>query len=179
MKQQNLFQFALILSLLLYPLVLLSEEQQSNSAQIVYTEYSDEPKALFEFYFDEPNKIYGALFWIRSYINTLMAEPYGVAPEFMSTIVIIHGTEIVTMAKKNYQKYKTIVDRMRYYEQLGVEFRVCMDAADDYGYKAEDFYSFIKIAPSAMVELAHWQSKGYPLIHPIVYEKKFTIEEIR
>ena len=82
-------------------------------------------------------------------------------------------------SRQNYQKYKTIVDRIRYYEQLGVEFRVCMDAADDYGYKAEDFYSFIKMAPSAIVEIAHWQSLGYPLIRPIIYEKKYSIEEIR
>jgi uncharacterized protein len=179
MKQHYFIQLTLIFGLLLSPLMVASEEQQQNSAQIVYTPYSDEPKALFEFYFDEPNKIHAALFWIRSYINTLMAEPYGLAPEFMSIIVIIHGTEIVTVAKKNYPKYKTIVDRMRYYEQLGVEFRVCMDAADDYGYKAEDFHSFIKMAPSAMVEIAHWQSMGYPLIRPIVYEKKYSIEEIR
>jgi len=69
--------------------------------------------------------------------------------------------------------------RLRYYEQLGVEFRVCMDAADDYGYGPSDFHSFVKMVPSAMAELAHWQSQGYPLIRPIVYEKKYSIEEIR
>jgi len=179
MKQNLLIPLALALALLMYPSIMLAEEHESASAQIVYTPYSDEPKALFEFFFDDPKKIYSALFWIRSYMNTLMAEPYAVAPEFMNTIVVIHGTEIVTVAKKNYQKYKNIVDRLRYYEQLGVEFRVCMDAADDYGYGPSDFHSFVKMVPSAMAELAHWQSQGYPLIRPIVYEKKYSIEEIR
>lgn len=151
----------------------------SSAAQVIYTPYSDEPKALFEFFFDQPEKIYGALFWIRSYMNTLMAEPYAVAPEFMHIIVIIHGTEIVTLAKKNYAKYKNAVDRMDYYQQLGVEFRVCMDAADDYGYTPADFHSFVKVVPSAMVELGHWQTQGYPLIRPLVFEKRFSIEDIR
>ncbi len=112
-------------------------------------------------------------------MNTLMAEPYGLAPEFMNIIVLIHGTEIVTLAKKNYPKYQSAVNRMMYYEQLGVEFRVCGDAARDFGYSADDFYSFVKIIPSAMVELAHWQNKGYAIIRPLVFEKKHSIEDIR
>ena len=179
MKQHYFIQITLLFSLLLYSLILTAQEQKSDSAEIVYTSYSDEPKALFEFYFDEPQKIYSALFWIRSYMNTLMAEPYGVAPELMDIIVVIHGTEIVTVAKKNHKKYKNIIDRISYYEQLGVQFRICMDAADEYGYRPDDFPGFIKMVPSAMVELAHWQSLGYPLIRPIVYEKKYSIEDIR
>lgn len=151
----------------------------TSKAQIVDTPYSDEQKVLFEMFLDEPGKIHSALFWLRSYMNTLMSEPYGLAPEFMNVIVLIHGTEIVTLAKKNYPKYKNAVERMRYYEQLGVEFRVCGDAAKDYDYTADDFYSFVKIVPSAIVELAHWQNEGYAIIRPLVFEKKFSIEEIR
>jgi len=177
MKNKYLISLFAVFGLLLITLNTTAKEKET--AEIIYTPYTDEPKALFEFFFDEPQKIYGALFWIRSYMNTLMAEPYAVAPEFMDIKVIIHGTEIVTMVKKNYQKYKNAVERIRYYEQLGVEFRVCMDAADDYGYSPADFHSFVKVVPSAMVELTHWQSQGYPLIRPIVYEKKYSIEEIR
>lgn len=154
-------------------------EPESESAQYVNTPYSDEQKVVFEFFLDEPGKIHSALYWLRSYMNTLTDEPYNLAPEFMHIIVLIHGTEIVTLAKKNYEKYKTAVQRMRYYEQLGVEFRVCGDAADDFGYNAEDFQDFVKIIPSAMVELAHWQTQGYAIIRPLVFEKKYTIEEIR
>ncbi|MFK5986474.1 MAG: DsrE family protein, partial [Pseudomonadota bacterium] len=178
-KPIGLRYFIIIFSLILSPIILQAEEHSSTIAQIIETPYSDEPKVVFEFFFDAPNKISGALYWIRSYMNTLMAEPYAVAPEFMDIKVIIHGTEIVSLAKKNYQKYKNSVERMRYYHQLGVEFRVCNIAADDYGYNARDFHPFVKIVPSAMVEIAHWQSKGYPLIRPIVYEKKLSIEEIR
>ncbi|MDH5369629.1 MAG: DsrE family protein, partial [Gammaproteobacteria bacterium] len=129
--------------------------------------------------FDDPNKINSALYWIRSYINPLTVEPYNYAPEFMDIKVIIHGTEIVTLAKKNYQKYKTVVERMQYYQQLGVEFRVCGLAAKDFGYQRKDFQNFVKIVPSAIIELGHWQQLGYAIIKPEILEKKYSIEEIR
>ena len=138
-----------------------------------------EPKVIFEFYFDDPNKINAALYWLRSYINPLTEEPYNYAPELMDIKVIIHGTEIVTLAKKNYQKYKTVVERMKYYQQLGVEFRVCGLAAKDFGYKRKDFQSFVKIVPSGIIELGHWQQQGYAIIKPEILDKKFSIEEIR
>lgn len=151
-----------------------TEEQ----AKFVQTPY-ESPKVVYDFYFDEPNKINSALYWIRSLMNPLMDSPYDYAPEFMNIIVVIHGTEVVTVAKKNYKKYKNAVERMRYYALLGVKFKVCGLAADDYGYKRTDFLEFIEIVPSAMSELTHWQSQGYSLITPRVLIKKYAIEEIR
>ena len=91
-----------------------------------------------------------------------------------------HGrTEIVTIAKRNYAKYRDAVERMRYYSELGVEFRVCGLAAEDYGYIASDFQDFILVTPSAITELAHWQMQGFAIIKPEVLEKKYAIEEIR
>jgi intracellular sulfur oxidation DsrE/DsrF family protein len=134
---------------------------------------------VYDFYFDEPQKVNNALFWIRSLINPLMDEPYGLAPEFLNIKVVIHGTEVVTVARKNYKKYRDIVERMRYYASLGVEFKVCGLAAQDYDYDTDAFYEFIDVVPSAITELAHWQLQGYALITPVVMEKHFTIEEIR
>ena len=103
----------------------------------------------------------------------------GMAPEFLDIKVVIHGTEIVTVARKNYGKYRDAVERMRYYASLGVEFKVCGMAAEDYDYAIGDFYEFIDVVPSAITELAHWQLQGHALITPMVTEKKFSIEEIR
>ena len=150
----------------------------ADEAEFIQTPYA-EPKVAFEFYFDDPAKINSALYWLRSYINPLTEEPYNYAPEFMNIKVIIHGTEIVTLAKKNYPKYKTAVDRMKYYSMLGVEFRVCELAAKDFGYEAKDFQGFVKIVPSAIIEIGHWQQQGYALIKPTIMDKKFSIEEIR
>ena len=131
------------------------------------------------FYFDTPDKIESALYWVRSYINPLTESPYDMAPEFMDIKVIIHGTEIVTLAKKNYDRYSNAVERMKYYHSLGVEFRVCGLAAKDFDYTADDFYSFVKITPSAIIELGHWQQENYAIIKPEILEKKFSIDEIR
>lgn len=149
-----------------------------GGATVVEPPYEN-PKVVVDFYFDRPEKAATALFWLRALMNPLMEEPYAMAPEFMDIVVVIHGTELVTVAKKNYEKYKTIVDRMRYYAQLGVRFRVCRLAAQEYDYTPADLQEFVEVAPSAMTELVHWQQQGYALLLPQVPEKHFTIEEIR
>jgi len=146
--------------------------------KVVHPPYQEQ-KVVFDFFFDDPRKMSSALFWLRSLINPLMAEPYNQAPEFMDIVVVIHGTEIVTTVKHNYDKYKDTVERMKYYASLGVRFRVCTMAAEDYGYETKDFHDFIELAPSAMTELAHWQQQGHALIVPQILDKKFTIDEIR
>ena len=159
-------------------LLVLSFVCLADEARRVQTPYA-EPKVVYDFYFDEPAKINSALYWIRSLMNPLGDEPYNYAPEFMEIVVVIHGTEIVTVAKNNYEKYRDAVERMRYYALLGVNFRVCGLAAADYGYLDKDFYEFIEVAPSAITELSHWQQQGYSLITPVVMEKKYAIEDIR
>lgn len=150
----------------------------AEGASRVETPY-EEPRVVYDFYFDEPAKINSALYWIRSLMTPLGDEPYNFAPEFMDIVVVIHGTEIVTVASHNYEKYKDAVERMRYYAALGVKFRVCGLAAEDYGYVDKDFYEFIEVVPSAITELVHWQQQGYGLITPAVMDKKYAIEEIR
>lgn len=136
-------------------------------------------KVVFDFYFDDPQKIGSALYWIRSAMNPLMDSPYDYSPEDLNIVVVIHGTEIVTVAKKNQAKYSDVIDRMRYYASLGVKFKVCGQAAEDYGYSVRDFQDFIEVAPNAITELTHWQMQGYALITPHIMEKKFAIEKIR
>lgn len=159
-------------------IVFIASHTNLSAAEFVQTPYTEQ-KVVFDFYLDDPAKTDAALFWVRSLLNPLMAEPYGYAPDFMELKVIIHGTEIVTLAKKNYAKYKTVVERMKYYSLLGVEFRVCALAAEDYGYSHSDFYDFVQVVPSAITELAHWQLQGHALIRPIVMDKKYSLEEIR
>ena len=137
------------------------------------------PKVVFEFYFDDPEKIGSALYWIRSLVNPLIEAPYNYSPEQMDIKVVIHGAEIVTVAKKNEAKYKDAVERMRYYANLGVEFKVCGQAAEEFGYRVKDFQPFVQVVPNAITELAHWQQQGYALIKPEITPKRFPIESIR
>jgi len=158
--------------------VSLNSNAADDVAEFIQTPYTEQ-KVVFEFYFDEPDKINSALYWIRSLMQPLNEAPYEYPPDFLDIKVVIHGTEIVTLAKKNYAKYKDAVERMRYYASLGVEFRVCSIAAEDFGYQRKDFQGFVKMVPSAIPELAHWQIKGFAIIKPDILAKKYSVEEIR
>lgn len=136
-------------------------------------------KVVFEFYLDDPQKIGSALFWIRSLLHPLLDAPYGYMPEDNAIVVVIHGTEIVTVATKNEAKYQEAVERMRYYADLGVSFKVCGLAAADFGYAVNDFQDFIEVVPNAITELAHWQQQGHALIVPQVLDKRIDIDSIR
>jgi len=151
---------------------------QSGGAHFVVPPYTEQ-KVVFDFYFDDPQKIGSALQWVRALRKPLIDTPYDYLPEFIDIKVVIHGTEIVSVARKNYATYRDAVERMRYFATNGVEFRVCALALEEYGYRPEDLQDFIKIVPSAITDIAHWQIKGYALITPQVLEKKFNIDDIR
>jgi intracellular sulfur oxidation DsrE/DsrF family protein len=68
---------------------------------------------------------------------------------------------------------------MRYYAGLGVKFKVCGLALQDFGYTIADMQPFVEVTPSAMTELVHWQNQGYALVTPVVTDKKLSVEEIR
>jgi intracellular sulfur oxidation DsrE/DsrF family protein len=151
---------------------------EGGSAEFVETPYEAQ-NVVFDFYFDDPDKINSALYWLKGLVEPLMAYPYNYAPEDLNIKVIIHGTELVTLAKHNYERYRNAVDRMRYYALLGVEFKVCYFAAQDYGYKLQDLQDFVQVVPSGIAELAHWQKEGYVMIAPHIQDKRYSIEEIR
>jgi intracellular sulfur oxidation DsrE/DsrF family protein len=137
------------------------------------------PKVVYEFFLDDPAKLGSALYWVRSLVNPLTQAPYDMAPEFMDIKLVMHGTEMVTLAKKNYAKYRDVVERMRYYAALGVEIKACGMAVKDYGYTLDDLHEFVEVVPSAFTELVHWQQQGYALIIPQVPLRSQSIEEIR
>lgn len=163
---------------LLFSVLFVFSAADSKAGKAVFPEY-EEPKVVFDFFFADPSHIASALYWIRAYMNPLIEEPYNMAPEFMGIVVVIHGTEIVTLARHNYDKYRDSVERMRYYASLGVQFKVCGLAAIDYQYDKDTFFDFVDIVPSAITEIAHWQQKGHGLIVPQIREKIFSLEEIR
>ena len=168
----------LLALLLVLPFVSATYGTKPEVSSEVQTPYTKQ-QVVFDFYFDDPEKINSALYWIRSLMNPLMDSPYDLAPDMLDIVVVIHGTEIVTVARKNYDKYHDAVERMRYYADLGIRFKVCGLAAKDYDYSSDDFHEFIDVVPSAITELTHWQLQGYALIAPRIMEKKLSIDEIR
>ena len=150
----------------------------AEPVQTPYTPYTPQ-KVVFDFYFDDPAKIGPALYRIRALMNPLMAEPYGYAPEELDIKVVVHGAEPVTLARKSYGRHRDVVERMRYYAALGVEFRVCALSLADCGYRPEDLHDFVLVVPSAITELAHWQLQGDARIAPRIMARHLSIEEIR
>ena len=159
-------------------LILMISSSAAPAGQWVQTPYKP-VKAVFELYLDHPEKMASALFWVRSLMNPLQDTPYNYAPEELNIKIVVHGTEIVTLAKHNEKKYQEIVERMRYYADLGVEFKVCGQAAEDFGYSVKDFQDFVQVVPNAITELAHWQQEGYALIKPEIFVKQTPVESIR
>ena len=147
-------------------------------ATVVQTPYKH-PKALFDIYLDHPAKMGAALYWLRSFVNPLLEAPYSFFNDDMSVVVVLHGTELVTVARKNESTYEDTVQRMRFYADHGVKFKVCGLALKDFGYTPADMQPFVEVTPSAMTELVHWQNQGYGLITPVVTDKKLSIEDIR
>ena len=147
-------------------------------AKIVQTPYAN-PKVLVDVYLDHPAKMSAALYWLRSFVNPLTEAPYSMFAEDLNVIVLLHGTEIVTVAKKNEEKYEEVVGRIRYYAAMGVKFKICGLGMKDYGYLPEDMQPFIEVTPSAMTELVHWQNRGYALITPQVVDKRLSVDDIR
>lgn len=151
----------------------------ASSAEFVATPYAEQQKIVFDFYFDDPQKINPALYWLKGLVDPLLAEPYNLSPDDLDIKVILHGTEVVALARHNYPLYQKAVQRMQYYAALGVEFRLCAIAAHDYDYALSDLQDFVQLVPSGIAELAHWQSQGYVLITPNIQDRRFAISEIR
>ena len=147
-------------------------------AKVVQTPYQN-PKVLMDIYLDDPQKLSSALYWLRGLVNVLTEAPYSMFSEDMNIVVLMHGTEIVTLARKNEERFEEVVQRMRYYAGMGVKFKVCGLALKDFQYIPEDLYDFVEVTPSALTELMHWQNQGYALITPQIQDKKFSNEEIR
>ena len=171
-------RLCLSVALALSAVLTLASAPAHAQARFVQTPYA-QPKALFDIYLDHPEKMGSALYWIRSFMNPLTEAPYSLFNEDMSIIVVLHGTELVTVAKKNEARYESVVQRMRYYAEQGVKFKVCGLALQDFGYTLADMQPFVEVTPSAITELVHWQNQGYALITPLITDKKLAIEDIR
>lgn len=167
-----------VLSTVLAAVLVAASSWPAHAGREVQTAYTPQ-KVVFDFYFNDPAAIHSALYWVRALITPLGEPPYNLSPEEHEIKVVIHGTELVTLAKKNYERYAEAVERMKYLASLGVEFKACALAMPDYGYRPEDLHDFVDVVPSAITELAHWQNLGFALIPTNVLHKIYSIEQIR
>ncbi len=140
-------------------------EPYGTSKFVPYADIDDvkQLKAVYDFYFPNPNSVSLVL----SAINSLMAQTAEFGPhefEPLKIVVVSHGPELVVFAKRNYSKYKAIVDRAASLAQQGVKFEICRGAAASLNFQPEDFHGFTTVVPSGPYALTYWQMKGYGLL---------------
>ena len=120
-------------------------------------------KVVWDFNFQDPKAVDGVLNNVNALLKaTQDYGPHEIDP--IKVVIVSHGPEVVLWAKKNYSKYKNIVDRAASFTKQGVRFEVCKNDAAALGYKAEDLVGFVTVIPAGPYALAYWQAKGYAYI---------------
>lgn len=119
-------------------------------------------KAVWDFNFVDPK----AVGFVFNNVNALMRATTDFGPrdiEPLKIVIVSHGPEVVIFAKKNYAKYKDIVDRAASLTKQGVRIEICRNAAAAEGFAPEDLHGFVTVVPAGPHALAYWQAKGYSL----------------
>jgi uncharacterized protein len=122
-------------------------------------------KVVWDFNFVDPK----AVGVVLNNLNALLRATSEFGPHELDPIKVVivsHGPEVVVFDKKNYAKYKEIVDRAASFASQGVKFEVCRNAAAAQGIAPEDLHGFITVVPAGPYALAYWQAKGYALNAP-------------
>ena len=155
--------------LLLSALIAMPAMAQTDSpyGSARFESYSDinsiqQLKAVWDFNFSDPKAV-GMVF---NNVAALMKATSEYGPNEMDPLKIVivsHGPEIVVWAKKNYTKYKDIVDRAASLTKQGIRIEICNNAAKAQGFKPEDLQGFVTVVPAGPYALAFWQAKGYSL----------------
>lgn len=130
-----------------------------------FSSYSDidsikQLKVAWDFNFVDPKAV-GMVFNNVAALLRATAEygPKEIDP--ISVVIVSHGPEIVVWDRKNYGKYKEIVDRAASFAAQGVKFEVCRNAAKAQGLEPDDLHGFITVVPAGPHALAYWGAKGY------------------
>jgi intracellular sulfur oxidation DsrE/DsrF family protein len=119
-------------------------------------------KVVWDFNFVDPKAVGVVLNNIGALMKaTAEFGPHEIEP--LKIVVVTHGPELVVFARKNYAKYKDVVDRLASLAKQGVRFEACRNAAAAEGFAPEDLYGFVTVVPAGPYALAYYQAKGYSL----------------
>jgi len=122
-------------------------------------------KVVLDVEFADPGRLVEALGFAAGLMSAAAENgPKGIEP--ITIVLVSHGPELVVWDRKNYAKYKGVVDRAAGLAQQGVLFEVCARALGTLGLASADLHGFITVIPSGTYALAYWQNKGHALINP-------------
>ncbi|WP_299226315.1 DsrE family protein [Sulfurihydrogenibium sp.] len=157
----------LLMGLLLISLSGYSEEKPNFDSKL-----PDKIKAVFDWTLEDPKDSEMAINFISNFIKAF--DEFNPMGEY-SLAIVSHGPEALIFSKKNYEKYKNVVDRLNSMtKSYNLKIYVCRNTIIALGLKEEDLQPFIAIVPAGVVQLAKLQEEGYRLIPTVVHDlKKF------
>jgi len=160
-----------ILSLLVATLALagpaLAQSPDAPYGTAKFAPYADiesvkQLKVVWDFNFVDPKAVGGVFNNLNALLRaTTDFGPHEIDP--IKVVIVSHGPEVVVFDRKNYAKYKEIVDRAASFATQGVRFEICRNAAAAQGIAPEDLHGFVTVVPAGPYALAYWQTKGYTL----------------
>jgi len=169
----------LLLLLFMFTLVITSAQQtlpvegygeiyiSENDA--IMLDLDKEHNALFDIMITarEKGKVNPLLNAVARYINLHAAK--GLSVDRMNITVVFHGRATKDgltndIYKSNVQEDNPNIELIEKLSDCGVEFYICAQSLNAYGFKESDYLKEVKISPSAMTALIYFQEKGYHLI---------------
>lgn len=152
------------MGLLLISLSGYSEEKAKFDPKI-----PDKIKAVFDWSIP-PEDTATALRFVSNFIKAY--DEFNPAGEYQLAIVS-HGPEALIFSKKNYEKYKETIDRLRSMTQVyNLKIYVCRNVVRTLGIKEEDLQDFVIVVPAGVLKLAAIQEEGFRLIPTVVHDMK-------
>jgi uncharacterized protein len=119
-------------------------------------------KVVWDFNFADPKAVAVVLNNVNALLRaTAEFGPHEVDP--IKVVIVSHGPEVVVFDRRNYAKYREIVDRAASFAQQGVKFEVCRNAAAAQGIAPDELHGFVTVVPAGPHALAYWQARGYTL----------------
>jgi uncharacterized protein len=160
---RTIFFSASWLSIILFALSFISTAQagQEDPSHFDPVRYSSPHKAVYHFNFAKPLDAFKGLRRVKNHLKAL--QEFG-APDG-HLVVIINGNEIHAFSRLNAPVYPEMYKMLTELASQGVEFRACRNAAKARGYKSDEFYDLVTVAPSAVSELARYGNAGYTYIY--------------
>ncbi|WP_457642578.1 DsrE family protein [Persephonella sp.] len=132
-------------------------------------------KVVYDWNLKSPEEVSRALTFIRNHLKAY--TDYSPLEE-VEIVVVSHGAEIPVFAKQNKKIFKETVERIKsFYENYGVKFYICYNAAKAFGFDKKDFPSYVILTPAGVAKLAALQEEGYRLVPVIVNDFKSVKEK--
>jgi len=154
MKSKTFFsRLMLFLALLLISTVGLADPPW-GSASVTTTEYKPQ-KVVYDVAVSSVREVESVLDR-ASYLSQIT----GADPFESSIVLVLHGPEIRYFARKNYERYKGLVQRAQSFTVGDViKIKMCKIAAAGQGFEPSDIHGFIEMVPMGDAEIIRLQNE--------------------